>query len=155
MKRFFNDMNALDDETKSLIAEVVRECPTCRKFSKTRDLPKVGMRKASDINEVVSLDLKEMKKYGKHILFMVCEYSKYIRGEVIDNKEPETIIKAIENNWVHKGPGYPRRGFFSDKGGEFDTKYMREYTSKLGITLRTTQHIHHGQTVLMNVIIFQ
>lgn len=138
LRRFFHEMNAMDQETKELITEVVKECPTCRKYAKTRDFPKVGLRKASDINEVVSLDLKEMRNRGKYILFMVCEYSKYIRGEVINNKEPETIIKAIEKNWIHKGPGYPSRGFFSDKGKEFDNQIMKEYASRLGLTLRTT-----------------
>ena len=95
LKRFFGQMNALDQETKDLINEVVRECPTCMKYLKTRDFPKVGMRKASDINEVVSLDLKEVRDQKKYILFMVCEFSKYIRGEVICNKEPDTIVKAI------------------------------------------------------------
>ena len=131
-------MNALDDEIKKLIADVVKECPTCRKFTKTKDLPKIGLRKASDINEVVSLDLKEVRNMNKYILFMVCEFSKYIRGEVINNKEPETVIKAIEKNWVHKGPGYPTKGFFSDKGKEFDNKVMKEYARKLGLSLRTT-----------------
>ena len=52
------------------------------------------------MNQVVSLDLKILKKSGKKevaIRYFHDEFTKLTKGQVIDNKEKNTIIKAIEN----------------------------------------------------------
>ena len=87
---------------------------------------------------MVSLDLKEMRDDGKHILYMVDEFSRYTRAELIKSKDPLAVIKAIEDSWIHRGPGWLAKGFFSDRGGEFANKEMKKYARKLGITLRIT-----------------
>ena len=128
----------LDKETKKYIADVVGKCITCRRYMKTKDNPKVGMPKAGDTNEVVSLDLKEMSDDDKYILYLVDEFSRFTRAEVLPSKEAPVVLKALEDSWVHRGPSWPSRGFFSDRGGEFDNKDMQEYARKVGITLRMT-----------------
>ena len=65
MCRFFENAGYLDKETKRAIVDVVSSCKVCQKFRKTRDFPKVGLPKAHDTNEVVSLDLKEMRDKNK------------------------------------------------------------------------------------------
>ena len=75
--------------------------------------------KATTANQVVSLDLKEVRKEKKHILYCVDEFPGYIIAEVVKNKEPETIFKAFDRKWVEQGPGIPKDGIFSDNGGEF------------------------------------
>ena len=44
------------------------------------DKPKVSMPKASDTNQIVAIDLKEMRDDKCYILYLVCEFSKYTRG---------------------------------------------------------------------------
>ena len=49
------------------------------------------------------------------------EFSKLIREQVINDKNRDAIIKAIENKWIvggGVGPGHPKTGFFSDNGAE-------------------------------------
>ena len=71
------------------------------------------------------MDLKIFKNDGKKeicILYIHDECSKLIKGQVINDKKKETIIKGIENKWIigdGAGPGHPSRGYFSDNGGEF------------------------------------
>ena len=48
------------------------------------------------------------------------------------------IVNAIEKNWILRGPGYPSKGFFSDRGTEFCNAMMKEYVRKLGLTHKTT-----------------
>ena len=50
---------------------------------------------------------------------------------MIKTKQPKEVIKAIEANWILKGPGWPSKGFFSDQGSEFCNALMKEYTKKL------------------------
>ena len=72
----------------------------CKKYRRTPSRPKVGLPKAGDVNEVVSMDLKIFKKSSKKeigILYIHDEFSKMIKGQVINDKSKDTIIKAIEN----------------------------------------------------------
>ena len=49
---------------KKLVIEFLEKCEICRKYRRTSSRPKVGLPKARDINEVVSIDLKILKKSG-------------------------------------------------------------------------------------------
>ena len=111
---------------KRLVIEFLENCQICKRYKRTPSRPKVGLPKASDVNEVVSMDLKIFKKDGGRkeigILYLHDEFSKLIKGQVINDKTRETIIKGIEKKWIiggGAGPGHPSRGFFSDNGGEF------------------------------------
>ena len=138
LTRFLKNNKKYDKSIDKIISEVVKNCPTCNKFKKTSDRPKVSMPKANDTNQIVAIDLKEMRDDNCYILYLVCEFSKFTRGQVINNKTPEAVIKAIEENWIQKGPGYPSIGFFSDRGTEFVNALMAEYTRKVGCNQKTT-----------------
>ena len=108
---------------KKLILEFLNRCETCRKYKRTPARPKDGLPKSKDVNDIVSMDLKIMKKSGKKevaILYLHDEFSKMIKGQVIDNnKNKDTLITAIGNKWIGGGgigAGQPTRGFFTDKG---------------------------------------
>ena len=96
------------------------------------------MPKANTTNEVVSLDLKERRDYKKEILYICDEFSGYMVAEVINNKHPETVIKAFIKRWVREGPGIPSKGVFADNGGEFKNPEMKEVAAKYGLSLRLT-----------------
>ena len=127
-----------DSRTKNVIKDVVDSCTICRKFKKTPPRPRVAMPKATTNNEVVSLDLKERRDFGKQILYCIDEFSGYVVAEVIKDKKPETIIEAFNRRWVEEGPGIPSKGSFSDNGGEFKNPAMKEMAAKLGIRLFLT-----------------
>ena len=110
----------------------------CRRFKKTPPRPKVAMPKANSTNEVVSVDLKERRDFKKEILYMCDEFSGFLVAEVIDNKLPESVMKAFNKRWVRQGPGVPSKGIFADNGGEFKNPKMKEAAAKYGISLRLT-----------------
>ena len=130
---------------KKMILEMLEGCEVCRKFKRTPPRPKVGLPKARDVNDVVSLDLKIFKKEEKKkeigILYLHDEFSKLIKGQVVNDKKPETIIKGIESKWIvgdGVGPGHPSRGFFTDNGGEFLNADVIDFAASLDITVRMT-----------------
>ena len=84
------------------------------------------MPKAHSNNEVVSVDLKERRDLKKEILYICDEFSGFLVAEVINNKEPETVMKALNKRWVRQGPGIPSKGIFADNGGEFKNPKMKE-----------------------------
>ena len=138
LARFLKNHKNYNKSIDKIISEVINKCQTCNKFKKTSDKPKVSMPKANDTNQIVAIDLKEMRDDNCYILYLVCEFSKFTRGQVIKNKTPEAVIQAIEENWIQKGPGYPSIGFFSDRGTEFVNALMAEYTRKTGCNQKTT-----------------
>ena len=129
---------------KRLVLEYLNQCEICSRHKKTPARPKVGLPKAKDVNDVVSMDLKIMKKSGKKevaILYLHDEFTKMIKGQVINDKQKDTIIKAIEKKWIvgdGMGPGHPSRGFFTDNGGEFLNSDMIDFAAALDISIKMT-----------------
>lgn len=129
---------------KKHVLKFLEKCEVCRKYKRTPSRPKVGLPKAKDVNDVVSIDLKILKKSkGKEIgiLYIHDEFSKLIKGQVINDKQKDTIIKGLENKWIigdGAGPGHPIRGFFSDNGGEFLNDDVIDFAAALDITIKMT-----------------
>ena len=116
------------------------------------------MPKASDSNQVISIDLKFFNKIKNknnnsvsisdnpkdliseriYVLYLVDEFTKFTRGQVIKDKTPRSVIEGIEENWIRRGPGWPTIGFFSDQGTEFCNEMLREYVKKVGCSHRST-----------------
>ena len=127
-----------NSKTKEAIEEVVEECSICRKYKKTPPRPKIAMSKATTSNEVISLDLKEFNKENKYVLYMVDEFSGYMKGKVINDKKPDTVIKAFNKSWIEEGPGIPSRGTMTDNGGEFKNPEFKEMAAKFGLKISLT-----------------
>ena len=68
------------------------------------------MPKAVTINEVVSLDLKEVRSEKKHILYCVDEFSAFIVAEVINNRSLKLFFKLLTKDGWSKVLGFPRKG---------------------------------------------
>ena len=116
-------------DIKKVVRNVVKTCSICNRFKKTPARPRVAIPKAYATNEVVSLDLKEMRNFEKHVLYICNEFSGFMAAEVIDNKEPESIIKALSKRWIREGPGIPSKGLFMDNGREFKNSKLKEVAS--------------------------
>ena len=136
--KLFQMAGKADTRVRKKIKEVVDSCDVCNKFKKTRPRPSVALAKANTLNEVVSLDLKEKREHRRHILYCVDEFSGYIRAAVINDKNPETILKILSRIWVREGPGIPSKGWFSDNGGEFRNEAMLEAARQLGLQIFLT-----------------
>ena len=50
------------------------------------------------------LDLIQLPKQDKYILYCLCEFSGFIKGIVIKNKEATTVLENFEKIWVLQGP---------------------------------------------------
>ena len=88
----------------------------------------MAISRATDFNSVVAVDLKMME--DKYILWMVCGFTKFIRGRVINDKSPKSIIKAILEAWC-MNVGYPTVGFWAGYSEEFRNMKMEEFVNKL------------------------
>merc|ERR1712030_13939 len=131
----FRNANKLDTDTRKNIEKVLEECKICRKNKRSASKPAVAIPRATDFNSVVSLDLKSMA--GKHILWMVCTFTKFIKGAVLKDKTPESVINALHQGWCME-VGFPTVGWWSDNGGEFRNSKMEEYVAKMGLTINFT-----------------
>ena len=72
---------------------------------------------------------------------MVDLFSKMIKGKFIKDKNPSTIIEGIITCWIigdGGGPGHPRRGFWSDNGGEFLNDEVLDFAASLDINIKMT-----------------
>ena len=79
-----------------------------------------------------------MRDESLYVIFITDECTRYTRGQVINSKQPKEVIKAIETNWILRGPGWPSKGFYSDRGTEFCNALTKEYPRKLRLSHRTT-----------------
>jgi len=129
-----------DEFGPKIIKKITEECMTCRMTTRKVNRKKTALPKATGFNQVVSLDLK-FHGDSTYILWAVDEATKLIRGEVIHDKTPETMMKALDDIWITGrglGPGIPERGFFSDNGTEFLNEKFKGLLQAHGVGLRTT-----------------
>ena len=131
----FRNAGKLDGDTRQLIDKVVDNCDICKENSRSKSKPSVAIPRATDFNSIVSFDLKSIG--DKHILWMICTFTKFIKGIVVKNKEPDTIMKALHGSWC-MNMGYPTIGFWCDNGGEFRNAKMEEFVNKLGLKISFT-----------------
>ena len=83
IQRFVRNSNFYNKHCDSIVKEVVKSCKICQKFRKTPEKPQVALPKATDVNVIVALDLKQLFSEKKYILYLCDEMSKFIKGTVI------------------------------------------------------------------------
>ena len=71
MKYAYKNAGKLTPETRALIKEMVENCTICSQAGRSRSKP--AIRRVSDINALVTLDLKEFEKV--YVLWIVCALS--------------------------------------------------------------------------------
>ena len=156
----FRNRGSLTKTVREHISQCYASCQVCRKHSKKQPRPKVGLPKASEANEVVSLDLKNVSSLIKkpedkrYVLYFTDEFSKFIKGAVIPNKEGETIVKAIQSTWVFGTAGYPTKGFFADNGKEFVNEDMKALCRRMDLTVGSTERYSNVTQISVRQIFF-
>ena len=127
-----------------LMRKIQEKCRVCKKFKRKASKPKVGLPKAREVNETVSVDLKpvasllQIEHDQRQVVYMVDEFSKYTVAGVSKNKEADEVAKVILKKWCLSGPGYPSRSFFLDNGSEFKKNNLEELSRKTGAKLQLT-----------------
>jgi transposase InsO family protein len=126
--------------TAAEVKEICDNCNICQYSKRKMPRKKTSLPRSTAFNQVVTMDLK-CHEDGTYVLWLVDDATRLIRGQVIKDKMPETIIDALEKTWVNGhgiGPGLPEKYFFSDNGGEFVNEKMLEMAQAAGIRIKNT-----------------
>ena len=70
----------------------------------------------------------------RYVLYLNDEFSKFIRGVIVKNKEMGTIVEAVIKD-TRTFASFPKKGYHADNGSEFDNQEFRALCNKAGITL--------------------
>jgi len=76
------------------IRKVCENCPSCATNKRKMNRKKTSLPRAMAFNQVVTLDLK-VHGTSEYILWCVDDATRFIRGEVIRDKKPETIRNTV------------------------------------------------------------
>ena len=123
-----------DKEFLQLVKDVPSQCEVCQRFKKAKPKPIVGMPLASTFNELVAMDIKEIK--GNKILHMIDHATRYSVASLIKTKEAKEVVNVVMKQWVAYF-GAPR-SFLTDNGREFDNSEFRDMAQNLNSIVRTT-----------------
>ena len=91
-----------------MIDQVASKCEICKKNDGSKSKPSVAVPRATDFNYIVIVDLKVVG--DKNILWMMCGITKLIRGIVLKDKTPESVIKGLHGAWC-MDIGFPTMEF--------------------------------------------
>ena len=125
-----------DAESRKLVSMIHDKCDTCKIFSPTPARPVVSLCPASEFQEVLTLDLKEVKvgPYN-YILHMIDAFTRFTCSVFMSDKRAETVIHHVMKNWV---ANYGRmKKIWSDVGGEFNNNAVRELGEAIGCKVET------------------
>ena len=89
----YRNAGKLNEDTKKMIDAVVDKCEICKKNVGSKSRPSVVISRGADFNSGVAVDLKVVG--DKYILWMICGFTKFIRGIVLKDKTPECVIREL------------------------------------------------------------
>ena len=101
LKRLMIDAGISDPKIAKTLKMIQENCRICKKFRKRETRPKTALPKARSINEVISMDLKpvasltENPNDKRHILYIMDEFSRLIKGTIVKSKEPKEIAEKV------------------------------------------------------------
>ena len=121
--------------------EEVKKCQVCAVESKRKSLPKTSIPRASNFNQLVTLDLKYNTKYSNkssepYILYIIDAFTRYKAALFIPDKKSTTIIEAFLTNWIRIFGRCSTLHF--DNGTEFVNSEMQALCDKYDIRITTT-----------------
>ena len=122
------------DAVDSELLKVEQTCEICKRFKKPHPRPSVGLPMASEFNETVGMDLKQID--GTIVLHMVDLATRYSAATVVSDKTPEKIIEGVFTKWISIF-GCPQR-FLTDNGGEFVNVHFTSMAENCNIRMMTT-----------------
>ena len=93
LMKLVKNSNIKDKELIKCIKEVCSACESCQRYRSVPLKPVVSLPLSESFNEVVCLDLKELKK--SWILHMIDSASRYSAARISKSKDKDTVIKQI------------------------------------------------------------
>ena len=122
------------------IMEEIRKCQVCAVESKRKSLPKTAIPRASNFNQLVTMDIKYNTKHGKnekpYILYIIDAFTRYKSAVFISDKSAVTVVEAFLINWIRIF-GRPTSVHF-DRGCEFINNEMQTLCDKYDIKITST-----------------
>ena len=106
-----------------------------KRYKRVPPRPVVSIPIGQKFLDVVAMDLKHIRN-NTWVLHLIDSYTRFSGGAIINNKQPETIIKGILECWV-KFLGVPRK-ILTDNGGEFVNQDFMDMADNLNIHVMTT-----------------
>ena len=134
--RLLKDSGCQDKEFMKAVEDCCNKCEFCQKYRHPKPKPIVSLPKANDFNQVVTMDLKEIKKGEIWILHMVDCATRYTAAAIVRSKRKEVIVQKVFQIWMAYF-GSPLK-FHNDCGGEFSNEVMKEMNEIFGIETSTT-----------------
>lgn len=132
LKYAFDTAGLLNPTVTKHIDKVIENCKVCIQSRKAPSKPDKTLPKVSHFNEIISMDLKQMG--DKYVLWMLDTLTRFIKGTVVKDKKPQTIINALHRKWICNF-GIPTKGFYSDNGGEFNNWELAELSKNLNFNI--------------------
>ena len=104
METLLKEVKSWSPKVKEIVGKIHSRCKTCKLFSPTPPRPVVSLPAASDFNEVLTLDLKEVKVESyKYIFHMIDGFTRLTVSVFLRNKKPETIVHHLMRQLGHCG----------------------------------------------------
>ena len=133
IKKLINNAGLIDKDLNAIIEKIVQSWDTCLRFKRAPPRPVVGLSKAKDFSETISLDLHEINS-GLYYLHIIDEFTRCSNTVII--KKKSSSLAAFIKNWLSIF-GAPKR-LFSDNGGEFINDEFYEMCERFNIKVVTT-----------------
>jgi len=119
----------------------IRDCQICAVEAKRKSLPKTAIPRASNFNQLVTMDLKFNTKFSNkdnspYILYIIDAFTRFKVATFISDKNSSTIIDAFLTNWIRIF-GRPSNVHF-DRGTEFNNSEMQTLCDKYDIKITMT-----------------
>ena len=138
LERMIKADGSFSKSVDNALNKIYENCSTCLQFRKGKTTPKVAPPMAYEVNDCMTLDLKLYPKWGRNILYMVDDFSRYMTAVPIKDKEGRTIVREFMAKWIFGTPYGPCKTVLTDNGTEFVNWEFREMCEKLGIRHVTT-----------------
>ena len=122
----------------------------CAVEARRKTLPKVAIPRASNFNQMVTMDIKYNTRFAErsqpYILYMVDAFTRYKSAVFIPDKSATTVVEAFLVNWIRIF-GRPCTVHF-DRGNEFINGEMQSLCDKYDIKITSTASYSPNQNGL-------
>ena len=137
------------DDNTLLALDALDNCEVCAVENSRIPRPRVAFPRAANFNHVVTLDLKENRRYRNappYILYCVDSFTKFKAARFISNKSGDTVAEAFMLEWI-KLFGAPEY-LMSDRGKEMINPQLRSLCQMYGIKFTSTaSHSPHQNSI--------